>query len=301
MGCVGQSYGKTNVFEKGIVIISLSGGITAVTNILTEVSSMPVKHIYRLEKDFAAINASSDNTVCIDFCSSNDEFVLTTIESVIHKRNIPLTGGTAWEGLVCCNGKVYEDACVYGLVHSNSGKVKVYKENLYLPTDKKYLVTKSIPKENTICELDGHPAATVYADALHIKPEQMTEQTFINPLGRIILDNVFIISIKEYFNNNTMACFRKVNPKDSICILQMGDYEQIVQDTKLQIQRDFQHISGIISINCLFRYLFFQEHNYADTYFNTMSKLAPHAGLIGLGEHYNGQHTNQTMSCVVFE
>ena len=32
-----------------------------------------------------------------------------------------------------------------------------------------------------------------------------------------------------------------------------------------------------------------------------MGKLGSHAGLVGLGEHYNGQHTNQTMSAVVFE
>ena len=32
-----------------------------------------------------------------------------------------------------------------------------------------------------------------------------------------------------------------------------------------------------------------------------MSKLGTHIGLIGYGEHYKQQHTNQTFSCVVFE
>ena len=32
-----------------------------------------------------------------------------------------------------------------------------------------------------------------------------------------------------------------------------------------------------------------------------MLSLIHISGLVGLGEHYNGQHTNQTMSAVVFE
>lgn len=60
------------------------------------------------------------------------------------KQKIQLTGGTAWEGLVCCNGQVYEDACAYALVKNESGRVKVYKENIYLRKDAvKHIVTKS--------------------------------------------------------------------------------------------------------------------------------------------------------------
>ena len=72
-------------------------------------------------------------------------------------------------------------------------------------------------------------------------------------------------------------------------------------NTIQSIQKDFHSISGIFSINCLFRYLLFQDLNYVSTYFKEMSKLGTHIGLIGYGEHYKQQHTNQTFSCVVFE
>ena len=48
----------------------------------------------------------------------NDECVLATMESVLKSKKIQLTGGTAWEGLVCCNGQVYEDACAYACILS---------------------------------------------------------------------------------------------------------------------------------------------------------------------------------------
>lgn len=301
MGCVGESYGEKVVLEKGILVTGFCGEIEAVTNVLTDVSTMPVKRIYQFEQDVNKIGGNSDNTVCIDFCSGNDECVLTTMETVLSKKKIQLTGGTAWEGLVAANGQVYEDSCVYALVRNLAGKVKVYKENLYLRTDKRYIVTKANPDKYVISELDGKPFQDVYTKECNVTADQIGTQTFVNPLGRVVGNETYIVSLKEDAGNKGYACFRKVNPKDVIYFLEIGDIDSIVTKTIRDIRGDFKHISGIFSINCLFRYLLFGQKNYRDTYFSNMASLGTHAGLIGLGEHYNGQHTNQTMSCVVFE
>lgn len=301
IGCVGQSYGQTQVFEKGIMVTAFYDGVTSVTNVLTNVSTMPLKRIRQLEQDISAVSPGRDNTVCIDFCSGNDEMVLTSMGSVLSKKHIPLTGGTAWEGLVSANGVVWEDACAYAIVKNNTGRAKIYKENLYQPTDKRFLVTKSIPSKYIISELNGRPAEQVYMSELGIGNRQMSNQTFTNPLGHCLGDEIYIVSIKESLHNGTFSCYRKVNPKTTLSILQIGDIPQIVDETISGIRRDFPRISGIFSINCLFRYLMFQEKNYMGTYLKSMGSLGTHAGLIGLGEHYNDHHTNQTMSCVVFE
>lgn len=301
IGCVGQSYGQTKVLEKGIMVTAFWEGVTAVANVLTNVATMPLKRIHQLEKDVASVAPGKNNTVCIDFCSGNDEMVLTTMSSVLSKKQIPLTGGTAWEGLVSANGVVYEDAYAYTIIKNNKGRAKIYKENLYQPTDKRFLVTKSIPSEYVICELDGKPAEKVYMNELGIGKQEFSTQTFKNPLGHCLGNEIYIVSIKESRENGTFSCYRKVNPKTTLSILQIGDIPQIVGQTVSQIKQDFPSLSGIFSINCLFRYLMFQEQNYMDIYLKNMGSLGTHAGLIGLGEHYNEHHTNQTMSCVVFE
>ena len=301
IGCVGQSYGGAKVIEKGITVTAFKGNITAVTGVMTNVSTMPVKCIAQFEKNLSKIGGDPDHTVCIDYCSGNDESLLATFESVLRKKKISITGGTAWEGLVCCNGKVYPDACTYAFVRNNGGRIKVYKENLYLPTEKRHICTKAIPSQYIVCEFDGKPAEDVYAHELNIAPSDIINQTFTNPLGRCIGDNIFITSLKERMNNKTFSCYRKINPKDSICILKLGDYEEIINQTIQEIEHDFPHRSGVLSVNCILRYQFFEQRHFTEKYFNTMTKLGPHSGLIGLGEHYNGQHTNQTMSCVVFE
>ena len=124
----------------------------------------------------------------IDFCSGNDECVLATMESVLKSKKIQLTGGTAWEGLVCCNGQVYEDACAYALVKNESGRVKVYKENIYLRKDAvKHIVTRSEPRTYTIQEIDGRRAEDVYTKELGISPSvfyrrEITSRFYRKPL-----------------------------------------------------------------------------------------------------------------------
>lgn len=301
IGCVGQSYAGGQVLERGITVIGLSDGVTAQAGVLTHVSDMPMYDIWEFESNLGKVKGTPDQVVCIDFCSSNDECVITTMQSILRKRNISLTGGTAWEGLVSCNGKVYEDAAAYAFVKNHTGRVRVYKENLYRMTRRTHMVTRAIPKENIICELDGFPIETVYCKELGISPDKITTQTFCNPFGRCIGDEVYIISIKDRIPNKGISCYRKTNPKERISILELGNCERIVKETIAQMKEDFTHISGVISINCAFRYALFNQLNFTQQYFQMMQELGTHAGLVGLGEHYNAQFTNQTMSCVVFE
>ena len=131
IGCIGMSY-QTSVTEKGVSVTAFEG-VEAVTDVLEQASIMPVKYISRVEKALQKINASSENTVCIDFCTGNDAAVLTTMYSILEKKKISLTGGTGDGGKVSVNGTVYTDADVFAFVKNNGGKVRVYKENIYYP------------------------------------------------------------------------------------------------------------------------------------------------------------------------
>lgn len=300
IGCIGMSY-DTGVVEKGVGVIAFSDGISATANVLEHVSAMPVKYIQRLEADVKNINGSEKDTVCIDFCTGNDACALTTIYSVLQRRNISLVGGTGDAGKVSVNGSIYEDAVVYALVKNQGGKVKAYKENIYRKMgDYRFIASKTDRSKYIIGELNGKSAKQVYQDILHVTEKEILTQTFKNPFGKINGDDTCIISIKEV-DGNALACFRQVNDSDVLILLELADYKQVVRDTIQQIQRDFNRISGVFSVNCLFRYLLFNDNNYMKEYLQEMSALGSHAGLVGYGEHYNNRFVNQSMTCVVFE
>lgn len=301
ISCVAQSYAQKVVVEQGVMITAFCGGVEAICAAIREVSQMPVKYIRDIEENIQKIRPGREDTVCIDFCSGNDEKVLVTLCSALTKQSVPLVGGTAWEGLVAVNGEVIEDGCVYALVKNVGKRIKIYKENIYVPTGRLHIATKTDPDGYMIYELDGKPFQQVYTQELGISADKIEEQTFENPLGRCVGNEIYIVSLRERQNNQAVRCYRKVQPKEQLDILEVGDYKEIINDTVQQIRRDFAKISGIFSVNCLFRYMFFQEQHYTETYLDTMNSLGKQSGMIGLGEHYGCQHTNQTMSCVVFE
>lgn len=300
IGCIGMSY-DTMVVEEGVGVTAFTEEVSAVVNLLEEVSLMPVKYIKRLETDVAQIKASAEDTVCIDLCSGNDACVLTTMYSVLGKKRIPLVGGTGDGGQVSVNGKIYEDAVAYALVKNQMGKVKVYKENMYRPlAGYRLIASKTDRSKYYIGELNGRPAKQVYQEILHINEEDITTQTFKNPFGKMSGKDVCIISIKEV-QGSGLACFRQVNDSDVLTLLELRDYRQIVAETIETIRKDFPRISAVFSVNCLFRYLLFSQNNNMSEYLREMSALGCHSGLIGYGEHYNNQFVNQSMTCVVFE
>ena len=302
IGCIGGSYGgQTVVADKGVAVIAMEGNLSVVTNVLEQASTMPVKYIGRLEEDINKVAASENNTICIDFCSGNDACVLTTIYSVLGKKHISLVGGTGDGGKVSVNGKIYADADAYALIRNNDGKIKVYKENIYKQVPAcRFIASKTDRSKYLIGELNGRPARKVYQDILNIGDKEMATQTFKNPLGKMNGQDICIISIKEVVGDK-LECYRQVNDSDVLTLLELQDISHVVENTINQIKKDFTHISGVFSINCVLRYLLFSQEHYFETYRKSMSVLGDHAGLIGYGEHYNQQFVNQTMTCVVFE
>ena len=300
IGCIGMSY-QTGVVEHGVGIIAFSDGVTAAANVLEQVSTMPVKYIQRMERDMQTVGGSSRDTVCIDFCAGNDACVLTTIYTALRQRGISLVGGTGDQGKVSANGRVYQDAVAYALVRNQNGRVKTYKENIYHQLGNYRFIASNTDRSNYILgSLNGKPAKQVYKSILHVTDEEILTRTFQNPFGKINGDDTCIISIKEV-HGNSLACFRQVNDSDVLILLELGDYQAITRETIAQICREFPRRSAIFSVNCLFRYKLFSEHNYMQTYLREMASLGCHAGFVGYGEHYNNRFVNQSMTCVVFE
>ncbi len=300
IGCVGMCY-QIGIVENGVGVIAFTDGVTAAANVLEDVSTMPVKYIQRMERDMRAVGGSGGDTVCIDFCAGNDACVLTTINTVLHRRGVPLVGGTGAEGRVSANGRVYADAVAYGLVRNRGGRVKTYKENIYHQLGNYRFIASDTDRANYILgSLNGKPAKQVYKSILHVTDEEILTRTFQNPFGKINGDDTCIISIKEV-NGNALACFRQVNDSDVLILLELGDYQAITRNTIQQIQREFPRRSAVFSVNCLFRYKLFSERGYMQTYLREMGALGCHAGFVGYGEHYNNRFVNQSMTCAVFE
>ena len=301
IGCIAMSY-STSVCEEGVSVTAFTEGVEIAANVLPNVSVKPAEHIKNLADDISKIRPGRDNTVLIDLCSGNDAVALTSMNSLLKKNSISLMGGTGAPGKLSANGICYEDALVYMIIKNLGGKVKVYKENIYKPMDQyRFVASKTDRSKYYMGELDGKPAKNVYINTLGIKESDIQTQTFKNPFGKIVGDDIRIISIKEV-SGNGLCCFRQVNDSDVLTLLELKDYRQVAQETVDSIKADFPSVSAMFSVNCLFRYILFNDNGIWDDYHRSLSQLSSsYCGFVGYGEHYNNQFVNQTMTCVVFE
>ncbi len=299
IGGTGHFYGNT-IKEGGVGIIALAG-VKAVAGVMRNVSTMPMHDIGSFQDNMRSVGASSKDTVCIDICTGNDASVLTSLYSALGNGGISLIGGTSFDPVVSANGKIYEDSDAYILIKNVGGRVKVYKENIYEPLDDTTFIASKTDRSNYyIGELNGKPAKEVYKNHLNISEGDIATQTFQNPFGKMTGKDVCIISLKEV-SGNGLCCYRQVNDSDVLTLLDLKDYRGVVNNTVNAIKSDFNRISGIISVNCIFRYIVFNNEHYMDEYLRKISELGCHCGFVGNGEHYNSQFINQSMSCVVFE
>lgn len=309
IGTVGTKLVNGQVGEQNIAVLGLFSDAKVRCGIIENISECPVVSVKEIEKKIAEVSPGREDTVCIEYCTGEEEKLVTTFTSCLEKKGIQLAGGTVFgvpEGkssVVAYNGRVYENSCVYAIIKNTTGRVKVYKENIYKkqPSNIHHFATKVDTSRKALIELDGRPAAEVYSREIGIPKEKIVDNVLKNPMGRAVGEEVFISSMMSMESDGALLNYKRINKNDCIYFLTLGDYQETERETREQIKSDMSQVSLVLSIDCIYRYLLYDGEGYFATYAQDMASLGKHMGVIGGGEQYNNQHVNQTMVCAVFE
>lgn len=309
IGTIGTKLVNGQVSDKNVSVLGLFSDAKIRCGVIEHISECPVTSIREVEKKIAEVSAGREDTVCIEYCTGEEEKLVTTFTSCLEKKGIQLAGGTVFgvpegeEPVVAYNGKLYKNACVYAIIKNTTGRVKVYKENIYKkqPSNIHHFATKVDTSRKALIELDGRPAAEVYSRELGIPKEKIVDNVLKNPMGRAVGEEVFISSMMSMESNGALVNYKRINKNDCIYFLTLGDYQEIERETREQIKGDMRQVSLVLSIDCIYRYLLYDGEGYFTTYAKDMASLGNHMGVVSGGEQYNNQHVNQTMVCAVFE
>ena len=132
-----------------------------------------------------------------------------------------------------------------------------------------HFATKVDVSRKALIELDGRPAADVYSAELGIPRDKIVDNVLVNPMGRAVGNQVFISSMNGMDTDGTLTNYKRINKNDCIYFLSLGDYKATEQQTRQQIQQDASHISLVLSIDCIYRYLLYEKEGYFSTYAKT--------------------------------
>ena len=266
IGTIGTRLVNGQVNDSGLAVLGFFSDVKIRCGIITEASRCPVAGTTQLLKQIAEISPGTDDTVCVEYCTGSEEKLVTTFTSCLETKGIHLAGGTVFgvpDGkppVVAYNGELYEDACVYALIKNTTGKIRVYKENIYEKTSaQSHFATKVDVSRKALIELDGRPAADVYSAELGIPRDKIVDNVLVNPMGRAVGNQVFISSMNGMDTDGTLTNYKRINKNDCIYFLSLGDYKATEQQTRQQIQQDASHISLVLSIDCIYRYLLYEK------------------------------------------
>lgn len=278
------------------------------TGYLRSVSTAPIRDIAVFQKNMRDIGAGKDNTICWEYCAAAEEKMVSTLSSALEGSGIPLLGGSIFgygdgeKPLCAVDGELYDDACGYAFVKSKSGKIRIYRENIYVKNDNiSHIATRVNREKKELLELDGRPASEVFSSQMDIPRDQIIDSVLEHPMCRQVGEESYVASMKELGANGSFINYKQINQNDTIYFMQLADYRAVMDQTLEKINSDFSKISFVLSVDCIYRYLLFENKGYTGDYLAKMHTLGNHMGYVGGGEQFVNQHMNQTLVCAVFE
>ncbi|WP_031549649.1 sensor domain-containing diguanylate cyclase [Oribacterium sp. FC2011] len=277
--------------------------------IINGISANPIKNVLSIQKQVEDIKPGEGDTVCFEFCTGNEDHLLTTLNAIIKDHGIMAFGLTAVgqkltdQSYVFYNGLYFDDACVYVMIKNNYGRIITYSQNIYMPHDDSriYIATKVDKKTQTLLELNGRPAAEVYCEDLGLPIDEIESAFPYHPLCKVIGQNTYPVSVRACIKDGGLRLFKQINQNDMLYIADLGDYKKIITDHFENLKKDVPNASTIMTIDCIYRYMLFENENMLDWYANFLNKAGRQSlGIMGAGEQYDLQHCNQTMISAVF-
>lgn len=308
IGATGFLFTKDGSMDAGMSAIGFTDDeVEVYVGTMRKISEYPIKYLPGLLWSANEISKKYKDSVCLEFTTGSEEKIVSTMKVALEKCNMRLIGGTSGNSngephKIAANGKVMQDCTVYAIIGSKMGSIDLYKENLYRARKQTHIVTKVSEDGRTILEIDNRRAADVYKEELGYNDANMENGIYHNPLCKVVGDDNYITAIFSFNKDGSITTYKNMQKNDQICFTDLEEnFKEYIEQNMKKIASN-GNVAGIISVNCILRYLFFKDHRFVEEYAKIMSKAAGgnHVGIVSDGEQYAEQHVNQSMVCVVF-
>lgn len=295
---------------RGLSVMAIFDDIECASGVLFEVTTYPMRYLSHITN--AVNNLSSlNNTCCVEFTTAFgncEELVQDTFKTALSSLEVPVVGGSSGSGdggkvtYVSLNGSVYEEACVFVLIRNLRGKIRIFKENLFKPTDHFYTATDVDCEERAVYEYDGLPASQVVANALHVPVVQLRQYLEMHPVGRIEGDQIYITDVDDISPDGKITYFARIYNHTQVVQLEVDDMDMVWDLTANDVHRKMENISFSLVVNCLTRSKYFVSGGRFDDFNKQLTnEYGTFIGVSGYGEQMNYEHLNQTMLLACFE
>lgn len=251
----------------------------------------------------APINEHSFALTLLDGLSSREEQVLATLDAALGR--IPSFGGSAGDDNhlshthVYTAGRFHTRAAVVVMINTQL-PFDVFSTHHLTPLAHKLVVTEANREQRRVIELNGLPAAQVYADLVGVAPAQLNAAIFAHhPLAVSIGGQHYVRSIQRVNSDSSLSFYCAVENGIVLTAMQPTPLLDNLEEMLAGVSARLGTPSMIIACDCFLRRMELEALAHLDQ----ASQLLCQAGVVGFntyGEQHHGMHVNQTFTGVAF-
>ena len=269
---------------------------------VVEILYPPIKSIGKLKEAYKKVqnNTNAFALLLCDGLTGMEESIVTTF--YFAADNFKIIGGSAGDNLnfketfIFIGSKRVHSAALF---FNTNRRTSLIKENIYVPSGTRLLVTESDAINRTVKTFNNVPASTEYAKMLNVSESDLPNHFMNNPLGKIYRDEIFIASPMKVNPDKSITFYCQLMPNTFVEVLKPVD--PIVQVRKTIGNMPFKP-NFVFAINCILRSLKFQQENLWKSIDKELLAFCPNtAGFVSYGEQYYKAHANQTMVMLIVE
>ena len=238
-----------------------------------------------------------------DGLSKQEDVLVAALEAGL--EDIPVFGGSAGRGLefsetfVLHGGRFHSDAALLILIETNL-KFAGLGFDHFLPTDKQMVVTRAVPEERVVLEINGGPAAQEYARLVGCGVEDLCPEIFAENPVLVRNHNAWHVrAIQKVEPDGGLAFLSAI---DDGLLLTLGQGTEIFRTLDDGLSLNHYQAgtpSFILGFDCYLRKLEIEQKGLIP---KASASLREH-GVLGFntfGEQHFGVHVNQTFVGVAF-
>lgn len=251
----------------------------------------------------APVNEHSFALTLLDGLSSREEQVLATLDAALGR--IPSFGGSAGDDNhlththVYANGRFHTRAAVVVMLNTRL-PFEVFSTHHLEPLTHKLVVTAADRERRRVLELNGVPAAELYAALVGCPVSALESAIFAqHPLAVHLGGQHYIRSIQRVNDDGSLSFYCAV--ENGIVLTAMRP-TPLLEDLAHMLQRVTARLgepAAIIGCDCFLRRMALESLDQLDQ----ASRLLSQARVVGFntyGEQHHGMHVNQTFTGVAF-
>ncbi|WP_253383203.1 FIST N-terminal domain-containing protein [Notoacmeibacter sp. MSK16QG-6] len=241
--------------------------------------------------------------VFTDGLSKQEDLLVAALETGL--KDIPVFGGSAGDGLAFERTFVLHD----GQFHTNAALLLLIETDLsyrglgfdhFQPTDKRMVVTRAIPEERLVLEINGSPAASEYARLVKVPLEDLSPIVFAENPVLVRNRNLYHVrGIQQIHENGGLTFLSAI---DDGLLLTLGSGKEIIRtlDSSLAACDDRgEEADFVLGFDCYLRKLEI-THKGLDEEASQHLRRHRVVGFNTYGEQHLGVHVNQTFVGVAF-